>query len=336
MPTAPPLIAATSTLAMVRTAIARGIPVDDLLAAARLTHATLEDPDARIPAPTVLALWSALRERAGDPALQLAAPTTLPFGAYRVIDYLVAASATVGAGVLGFVRFFGLIADAITLTVEQDGDEHRLRLATAAGGAVPPVYVDYVFAALVSRIRMRVRTALAVQRVELQQPEPADATPWRAVYRAPVVFGAPADLLCFSADEWRAPTDSHDAALACVLEEHARLLAARVPAPPSDIRSVVRKTIADAPADITTAADVARALHMSVRTLQRKLDESGTTFRELADEVRSRLATGYLADPRVSVAEVAFLLGFSDQSSFNRAFRRWTGQTPGRWRLGHR
>ena len=74
------------------------------------------------------------------------------------------------------------------------------------------------------------------------------------------------------------------------------------------------------------------AMHVSVRTLQRRLVEAGTTFREVSDLVRDQLAEEYLSDPRVSIPEVAFLLGFSDQSSFNRAFRRWTGQSPGEWR----
>jgi AraC-like DNA-binding protein len=71
---------------------------------------------------------------------------------------------------------------------------------------------------------------------------------------------------------------------------------------------------------------------MSVRTLQRRLVDSGTTFHKVSDAVLARLAAGYLTDPSVSVSEVAFLLGFSEQSAFNRAFRRWTGDSPGRWR----
>src|SRR5690606_14374393 len=120
-----------------------GVETSDLLARAGLSLAQLEDPDARIPAPAVLALWSALRERTADPALQLVAPLTLPFGAYRVIDYLVAASATVGEGIERFVRFFALIADAIELSIDRTGEGFGLRLARADGGAVPPVYVDY-------------------------------------------------------------------------------------------------------------------------------------------------------------------------------------------------
>jgi AraC-like DNA-binding protein len=328
----PPSIAATSTLAMVCTADARGIPTADLLDAAGLTRESLEDPDARLPGPRVLALWDALRERAADPALQLVAPTSLPFGAYRVIDYLVGASATVGDGLRRFARFFRLIADGVTLGIERDDEEHRLRLAAADGGPVAPVYVDYVFAALVSRIRMRIRPHLRVRRVELRQPPPPTTGPYGRLFRAPVRFGAAADRLCFSGEEWDSPMESADAALARLLEEHARILAQRIPHPASGVRAEALRAMASALPDGGSAEDVARALHVSVRTLQRKLVAAGTTFREVSDTVRAQLAREYLADPAVSMAEVAVLLGFSDQSSFNRAFRRWTGESPGRWR----
>jgi AraC-like DNA-binding protein len=328
----PPTIAATSTLAMVCTAEGRGVGTADLLEAAGITRAVLEDPDARLPAPAVLGIWNALRQRTADPVLQLAAPTSLPFGAYRVIDYLVGASATVGEGIRRFARFFRLIADAITLTVDQDQGEYRLSLATADGGPVPPVYADYVFAALVSRIRMRIRPALEVRRVEFRQPEPRATAPYVETFRAPVRFGAAADRLCFGSEEWEAPMDSADAALARLLEDHARIIARRIPHAASGFTAEVEKTITAVMPEGGSAEDVARALNVSVRTLQRKLVPAGTTFREVSDAVRGQLAQEYLTDPAVSIAEVAFMLGFSDQTSFTRAFRRWTGDSPGRWR----
>lgn len=317
---------------MTRAAAARGLPVADLLASVGLTPAFLEDPDARIPGPTVLAIWDALRERTRDPALQLTAPASLPFGAYRVIDYLVAASMTVGEGIERFARFFALIAEAVTLQIEHHADEHCLCLSTAHGGAVPPVYVDYVFAALVTRIRMRIRPGVRVRRVELRQPQPVSSAAYREVFGADVRFGAADDRLCFAAEEWDAPTETGDAELARLLEEHARILALRIPRPAIGFLEEVQQAIAAAPLQGGSAAYVARALHMSVRTLQRKLAGAGTTFRAVSETVRGKLAEEYLNDPNVGIAEVAFLLGFSDQSSFNRAFRRWTGKSPGKWR----
>lgn len=332
MSAAPPKVAVTSTLAMVRCAESRGFRTADLLARVSITREILEDPDARIPSPDALRLWQALIERTGDPALQLAAPTQLPFGAYRVIDYLVGASATVGDGVTRFAQFFRLIADAISLTVQTEAGGHRLCLETTGGDAVPPLYVDYVFAALVGRIRMRIRPELALRQVELQRPEPEDPGPYDRCFQAPVRFGAERDRLCFDPEEWTAPIAGADEALAQVLEEHARVLEARLPEAPTDFVSAVRSAVMSTLPEGADAEHVAHALHMSTRTLQRNLSDADTTFRAVLESVRASLAESYLADSRVSIPEVAFLLGFSEQSSFHRAFKRWTGRAPGRWR----
>jgi AraC-like DNA-binding protein len=332
MPLMPPSVAVTSTLAMVRAAEARGAQTADVLEQAELSRDTLEDPDARLPGPTALSVWNALRERTGDPALQLVAPTILPFGAYRVIDYMVAASATVGDGIRRFARFFGLIADAMELTIEAGPHQRGLRLALADGGPVPSVYVDYVFAALVGRIRMRIRPELRVARVELRRPAPPETTPYTDTFRAPIRFDADGDVLWFDADEWSAPTSNADEALARILEEHARILEQRSPAGVDTFMAGVQQAIVAALPEGGGINDVARTLHMSVRTLQRKLVARGATYRHVSDTLRRQLAEGYLIERGVSVAEVAFLLGFSDQTSFHRAFRRWTGEAPGRWR----
>lgn len=325
-------IAATSTLAMVRAAEARGVDAADLLSGAGLTIEFLQDPDARIPGTVVMGIWNALRERTGDPALQLVAPTSLPYGAYRVIEYLISASATVGDGCRRFAQYFGLIADTISLTVERDGDAHCLQLTMKDGAPVPPVYVDYVFAALVSRVRKWIRPALCVRRVELRRPAPSDPGPYRNTFQSPVSFGARQDRLSFSNEEWLAPTESPDTALVQLMEEHARVLATRVARAAPGFDAALRQAIVAELSRGATAEAVAKELNMSVRTLQRKVVARGTTFRTVAESVKSQLAQGYLSNPGVSITEVTFLLGFSEESAFNRAFRRWTGQAPGRWR----
>lgn len=317
---------------MVRAAEARGARTADVLRKAGVTRELLETPDARIAAPAVMAIWESLRERTADPTLQLFAPASLPFGAYRVIDYLVAASATVGDGVTRFARFFGIISETVSLTIVERGNEHRLWLAATGEGSVPSIYVDYVFSALVTRIRMRIRPELRVRRVELRRAHPPDPEPWVRVFQAPIHFGAAADCLCFSDEEWGAPTALADDALARLLEEHARLIAPGGVQGPTGIKADVMRALSAGLPEGSSAAGVARTLHMSVRTLQRRLASEGTTFREVMEAARGQLAQAYLADPRVSIGEVAMLLGFSDASSFNRAFRRWTGESPGRWR----
>jgi AraC-like DNA-binding protein len=79
-------------------------------------------------------------------------------------------------------------------------------------------------------------------------------------------------------------------------------------------------------------AQLARRLGMSPRTLQRKLKEANLSYTRLLDSVRREMAERYMADERLDLNDLAFLLGFSEQSAFQRAFRRWMGQSPGAWR----
>jgi AraC-like DNA-binding protein len=328
-----PTIAVTSTLAMVYAAEVRGAATADVLERVGVTRGHLEDPDARLPAETVTQIWTELRQRTGDPTLQLAAPATLPWGRYRVIDYLIAASTTIGAGIDRFARYFALIADAVTLSITHDDEGYSLTIQRADGGPVPPVYVDYVFAALVTRIRLHICSDLHVHRVELRQAQPARFDAYGETFRSPIVFGARADRIFFTDVAWQSRPSNADGALAQLMEEHARMLAQqRRSAPDDEFRRSVQAAITAALPAAASVDDVARTLHLSVRTLQRRLGESGTTFRDVSESVRAQLAAQYLADAKVGIAEVAFLLGFSDQTSFNRAFRRWTGDTPGQWR----
>jgi AraC-like DNA-binding protein len=96
-----------------------------------------------------------------------------------------------------------------------------------------------------------------------------------------------------------------------------------------DIVSRTKSAISDwLPSGDFSSEAVARALHMSPRSLQRKLAAQGTTFRKLLQAVREELAQSYLADGSLTLLEISYLLGFSEQSAFSRAFKRWTGSTP--------
>lgn len=326
-----PMSTVTSTLAMVRAAERRGLDPAPTLARHGVSLPTLLDADNHIPVAVEFAIWDELRDRTGQPALQLFAPIELPLGTYHVVEYLIGASATVGEGLQRLARFIGIIAKQVALTTAVDAREGHLAVAAANGSAVPPVYADYTLGAVVGRVR-HFRPALQVLRVELRRERPADVSPYLEVFRTDVRFGAPADRICFERAEWDTPFATRDPSLAGVLETYARLRLERVGQSAVALTADVRAAIIRALPDGAQVELVARALHVSVRTLQRRLSDAGTSYREALDEVRSELARQYLSDRSVAIAEVALLLGFSDQSSFHRAFERWTGEAPGQWR----
>jgi AraC-like DNA-binding protein len=122
--------------------------------------------------------------------------------------------------------------------------------------------------------------------------------------------------------------------LAQVLEAHARIKLQR-PTGGGTLGFELQRAILAALPEGARMADVARALHLSPRTLQRRLAQAGSSYREALDGVREEVACRHLEDPSLSLAEVGLLLGFGEASSFHRAFERWTGRSPGRWRAAH-
>jgi AraC-like DNA-binding protein len=130
------------------------------------------------------------------------------------------------------------------------------------------------------------------------------------------------------------PVLSADPQLCAVIERHAEALLERLPSSGSVTDRARAALVEGLRSGRTEVAAVADGLRMSARTLQRRLSAEGTSYVELLDGVRRELALRYVADRTLSLSEVAFLVGFADQTTFHRAFVRWTGRTPGGFRRG--
>ena len=328
---AAPTIAITSTRAMVQAASALGVNVDAVLEAEGVARSVLDDPDARLPHPTVLRIWDELAVRSGDHAFQLRAPRLPPYGAYRVLDYLVVATPTLGEWFGLFARYFRLINNGVDLQVRWEDELPCLDMRMVDGAAAEPVYVDYTFSAFLERSRLRAYPGWSPSLVEFRHAAPEDPEPYQSVFRCPILFDASGDRLWCGIEDWTARSAEAGPPLGLLLERHARLLGEAVPIHGgfvSAVRSVMAELLSDgAPSDL-----VAKKLAMSVRSLQRRMAQERTRYSEVLDSLREELARRYLADSDLAISEVAFLLGFSEQSSFHRAFKRWTGEAPGAWR----
>jgi AraC-like DNA-binding protein len=161
---------------------------------------------------------------------------------------------------------------------------------------------------------------------------PPDITEHERVFGCAVRFEAEHNRMLIDRRSWESPTTGAQPGVLQVLAEHASLLVERLPRAP-DLVERTRRAIGERlRGGDPSLESVARALGMSPRSLQRRLRELEYSYNDLADEVRAATARLYLEQPDIAIAEIAYLLGFSDQSTFNRAFKRWTGQTPARSR----
>ncbi len=166
-------------------------------------------------------------------------------------------------------------------------------------------------------------------------PDAALIPAYEQFFGAPVHFDAPLTCARFPAEILDWPVPNADVSLFPVLARHAeQLLAAREreARQPEIINAVRERIVALLAHDCARLADVAEALACTPRTLQRKLADAGTSYQAVLDATRRELAEQYLREPGMTMTEVAFLLGYREQSSFNHAFRDWYGTTPAAWR----
>ncbi len=326
-----------SSRALVTACERLGLDTDALLAAAGIPREVVEDPDGRLEGPRAGALWARAYELSRDPVLSLHAAEACPIGAYKVIDYMGANAATVGEAFRFSSRYFPLVNTAVRLPIDESGDPVTFDVEDESGpGGVTRPYAEYCLAAFVLHVRGTTGVPFPVRRVTFVHPAPADVSEHERVFGCPVAFGAAHNRLELDRAVWETPTTGAQPGVLQVLAEHAELLLRNLPRGPGLVERT-RRAIGERLRGGDPSLDaVARELGTSGRTLQRRLGELGYSFNALADEVRSATAKLYLEQPDIAVSEIAWLLGFADPSTFVRAFKRWTGETPARYRATRR
>lgn len=319
-------ILAVSSAALLKACARCGVETAPLLAAVGLGDDVVRNPAGRIASSSAAALWRLALERCGDPALALHAAESLPLGAYRVLDYLIATAHTIGGAFERLAEHFALINSGMRLALEPTARGTWLRLGVPAPALLP--YIEYTLAAIYLRVRTSTAVEFAPLAVELAFPAPAHRAEHDRVFGCPVRFHAARSGLLIGRDAWRAANPHGDPELFAMLDLRARGLSGRLGVA-SSYADRVRAAIAGqlAGGELSLAA-IARGLATSTRSLQRRLELEGIHYLELVETTRRAEAQAHLRDRRLSLGEVAARVGFAQPSSFTRAFRRWTGQTP--------
>jgi len=314
-----------------------GLDADALQRAAGLSPQALADPDGRVPVARYVALWEAISadRRALDFGLWLGKSMTLP--ALGVVGYVMQHAPDVRAALTCLERFNGLLGDGVGPRISERGEHvvlHRVEPPRIARLLALSIAAPLGTVTLLRDIAGLGPTDPVAVEVAFQHPPlPADTlAALDEVLACPLRFNQEATRLVLPRALLARPLVSPNQGLFAYLERHAEALQARV-AGSASLASRVRELLsARIRQGEPEQAAIAQALAMSERTLQRRLQDEGVTFAVLLDDVRADLGRMYLADPKLAIFEVAFLLGYSEPSAFNRAFRRWTGTSPSDFR----
>ncbi|MGH8461381.1 MAG: AraC family transcriptional regulator [Stenotrophobium sp.] len=319
-------------IAIARTLDAHGLDSVSLFVEAGLDPAILHDPNGRYPVSKMARLWQLAVAVTGDPCLGLKAAAYVQPATFHSLGLAMMASLNLEDALQRTARFSRIVSNAVDIVIVRTPVGVKEVVRFLDGVPVVDEAIDLVMASTAKMGHML--TGLERLPIEIHLCRDGTAAmlaEFAAYFDCPVQFRAEENALLIPHEWMQRPLPMANPELArqndrVVVEYLRRFDGARVS------EKVRAELISRLPAGEPARAHVASALNMSEKTLQRRLSGEDSSYQQILDETRSELAQQYLRESRASVCEVTFRLGFSDQSSFTRAFKRWTGLSPGEFR----
>jgi AraC-like DNA-binding protein len=315
--------------------MAAGHDLDALATDLGLDPRQLREVDAYLPEHVWRHVWIEVERRSGDACAGIHAAEQIEWGHFDVVDYAIGTAGDLASALRLLARYFRILNSVTEFALAEAPDGLRVeRWMTGDETLIMPRHAaEFSLACTVLRLRQASAREWVPAVVTLRHPPPTGRGEYRRLFGCEVRFGEPRDCFVVRRTDLATPMKAADPALAALVERHARDLLERLPrgrACVGDLRRVLARELAGGGPTIERAAE---ALGLSRRSLQRRLSEEGTTFSTILDQMRRELAQSYLRSPEMSIGEIGFLLGYSDVTAFQRAFKSWTGQSPGAYRV---
>jgi AraC-like DNA-binding protein len=308
-----------------------GVRAPAVLRRAGLPQAFIHQARALLNTEELFALWRAVGEVSTDPSIGLLLGTETKTERFHPIGLAALSSENFGSAIDQMARYKQLTCPEEILQ-EKNDEEWSIQFRWLLADEVePPVLIECCFAWVLSTARVGTGTRTSPVRVEFVQPRAHVKTIERH-FGCPLVCGTPRNAIIFRATDANRPFVTRNAELLGIL---APQFDEELKEENGDENFIERVRIAiqqRLTGRRPTIEDIADALHISSRTLQRRLQDDGSSFQRVLEEARHQLARHYLNNSVLELNEAAYLLGYEDGNSFVRAFRTWEGVPPARWR----
>jgi AraC-like DNA-binding protein len=292
-----------------------------------LAEAQLRDPDTRISLQLASSLLDDAIAQTGERDLGLIAAVAFDAAHFGIDEYLARTRPTLRSVMEHTGRYLPLLVDGARYTFAVEGDLAYMQLQLPPSVALHPAIYEFAMAIGLLRARRITSDAtLSPLEVHFTHARPSDTSRHARLFRCELVFDAPVTQLVMSTKALDRQMPGADAGLRHLLEQRADAMLARLPQSGGYAEQVL--SLADTELRTISADHISGRLGVSERTLHRRLAAEGTSYRELIERARKTAALRFLEQPR-SLEEVADLLGYASTQSFQRAFRRWTGTSPG-------
>jgi AraC-like DNA-binding protein len=323
---------ASSHMLLWKAAESYGLDPAALFREAGLDPEKIKDAEARYDEEASMRLLELVSVASGDPCFGLRVGTFWHPSSLHGLGFAWMASASLQESLERLVRYFRILIVGERLQLEQAREGFRLSIETPMEyPRAPDLLYDLMLTAVVHMCRLSAGEDFNPLRVLLRRPEPSCAEQYTEYFRAPVEFEAGRDALLLPGDALTAPLPTANLEIAHASEKVIQSYLAGLDRTEIAVQ-VTAKLVDMLPSGEASEQAVADALHMSLRSLQRKLKAEGASYKTLLDSTRRDLAVQYVRSSRMSINEITYLLGFSEPGNFSRAFKRWTGNSPSEYR----
>jgi AraC-like DNA-binding protein len=292
----------------------------------------LDVPGARYPDPVLVDLLEIFRKKTGDDCIGLAIGRYVRPTTFHALSYAWLASGSVLGALQRLARYDEVVSTADQIEIISKDKTCELILEPRRPEDPTPDHsVDAYFIAILEMCRWITSRNFVPLEIHLQHGDAGRPADYLNAFGAPVSFNANRNRMVFEKASVERRLPGVNAELAQINDRIAQEYVASLDS--ATVAKSVRQLLMQLlPSGDASQERIAQRLNRSCSSLQRDLRSEGTSFRDLREETRKMLATEYIRDRDVTLQEIAFLLGFSDQSNFSRAFRRWTGESPKGWR----
>jgi AraC-like DNA-binding protein len=313
---------------------ARHMDTDRLLTQVGLSPGLLQVPQARVSAKHYGQLWRLVALTLDDEFFGQDS-RRMKSGSFAMLVHAVLGCKNLGAALDRSLRFYGLILDDISGALSREGQEATISLRERAAGAPPRIFGHEVLLMLLHGDSCwLVGRRIPILRAEFGYPEPAHSAEYRLMYCTDLTYDKPNTTIVFAADYLSLPIVQNERSVKDFLRTAPESILVKYKNGSSLSARIRRRLRQLLPGEVPDFDQLAAELNMTTATLRRRLHEEGASYQGIKDQLRRDLAISYLSHSDRNVMDIALELGFSERSAFHRAFRKWTGASPGEFRRG--
>lgn len=306
--------------------------VEAILEDSGISKECIDDVEGRVSEEQLMLFWKAASKELKDSNIALKMSSLVPFGTYQTLDYLLSTSMNIKVGLNRFSKYYSIINQKIEIKTEVEGDLFKINFDEVKEVETNIDNLEFEMGSLLNRLKSVTNQKIELVSVSFTHRCPTNVKFYENFFRCEVLFERPQSSLVFSKEVLKFSCNERDSHLAELMERNAVTWLSILPGSQEKVAPFIKEfetylieNLHDGHLGIEYAA---KKFGMSTRTFQRKLKEYNLSYSETLLKVRKELSIKLLRDESLSLAEIAFLSGFSEPSAFHRAFKKWMDMTP--------